>query len=327
MNKRRKSLKILICDDDPQDRKLVRLYIKDSFGSGTVMLEAGNESEIETVLRESGIDLVLMDIQMPDKSGTAWLEQLVKQNTAPVVMLTGCGNEEIAVESLHRGAIDYLPKNNLSSEKLKRVISEVLTKWKQLQTINASHEHLERLAYFDSLSGLYNKRAILRKLEEQISITRRYEEELSVSMMDIDNFKSINDCYGHIIGDDVLRGISSILSNRIRDTDMAGRYGGDEFILIFTKMNLLTSKEIAERIRQRIEMAEIDDSRGRSIRVTASQGVATYKHGDDKFSLISRADAALLTAKRQGRNRVEIRHVQGPTPGRNSNSNTLSSHI
>lgn len=127
-----KPVKILICDDDPADRKLVRIYLQQGEGSEFMIVEAGREEEIQNALDKGEFDLVLMDIRMPDKSGMEWLREIVKRRIAPVVMLTGVGSEELAVRSLHEGAMDYIPKRRLTREKLLGSIKLALEKWKRI---------------------------------------------------------------------------------------------------------------------------------------------------------------------------------------------------
>ena len=305
MRKEQKLLKILICDDDPQDRKLIRAYLRQKKGREIAMLEAGQTAEIQMALDKGRIDLILMDIQMPVKSGMEWLSEIVGKQVAPVVMLTGFGNEEIAVQSLQHGAIGYLPKDKLSAEKLVTTIDNAMKKWRELQASRANQEQLERMANIDSLTGLLNRRAIQNRLDDAIAHTRRYGGDLSVLMLDIDYFKRINDEYGHIAGDDVLDKVASFLQTRIRDTDTAGRYGGDEFIIILPKSNLPSALVAAERIRKILAATKMKDLKGNEFSITVSQGLASYRAGDTRSSFIYRADDALNRAKQNGRNRVE----------------------
>jgi len=126
-------LKILVCDDDPADRKLVRAYLQQIESREIVLLEAGQRAEIQNALDKGRIDLVFMDIQMLEKSGMEWLAEIVEKQTAPVVMLTGSGSEEVAVQSLQEGAVGYLPKSKLSTEKLVETIDDALKRWRQIQ--------------------------------------------------------------------------------------------------------------------------------------------------------------------------------------------------
>ncbi len=305
MGKEQKLLKILICDDDPQDRKLIQAYLRQKKGREIAMLEAGQTAEIQMALDKGRIDLILMDIQMPVKSGMEWLKEIVEKQIAPVVMLTGHGDEEIAVQSLQHGAIGYLPKGKLSAEKLIATIDSAMEKWTELQASRANQEQLERMANIDSLTGLPNRRSIQNRLDDAIAYTRRYGGDLSVLMLDIDHFKRINDEYGHIAGDDVLDKVASFLQTIIRDTDTAGRYGGDECIIILPKANLPSALVAAERIRKTLATTKIKDLKGNEFGITVSQGLASYRAGDARSSFIYRADDALNRAKQNGRNRVE----------------------
>jgi diguanylate cyclase (GGDEF)-like protein len=274
-----------------------------------VLLEAGEKAEIQSVLDTGRIDLVLMDIQMPDKSGIEWLEEIVEKGVAPVVMLTGYGSEDVAVEAMQRGAVGYIPKNKLSRDRLIKAIDDAITRWSQLQQSKANQEELERIANYDSLTGLLNRRAVMQKLDEQVQHAKRYEEPLSIIMLDIDHFKKVNDRYGHIIGDNVLEKVASVISSVVRATDIVGRYGGEEFIVILPHTEGSVTLTVSERIRKAVEEAEMVGSNGDTFSVTVSQGVGSYIQDEDINSLIQRADAALYQAKENGRNRVELANV------------------
>ena len=142
-------VKILVCDDDPAFRKLVRAYLRSS-DRDFVLMEAGRKAEIQDALDNGGIDLVLMDIIMPDKSGIEWLEEIVEKQIAPVVMLTGFGSEDIAVQSIHDGAIDYIPKDHLTKDRLMGTIKATLETWKRKQAeeeLEAKNKELETFTY------------------------------------------------------------------------------------------------------------------------------------------------------------------------------------
>ena len=299
-------LKILICDDDPADRKLVRTYLQQVTGREVVLLEAGRTEEIQNALGKGRIDLVLMDNHMPEKSGMEWLAEIAERQLTPVVMLTGSGNEEVAVQALEEGAVGYLSKHKLSQEKLVNAIDAALDKWTRLRQARADKEELERLANFDPLTRLHNRQAILGKLHELINRAKRYKEDFSLSMLDIDHFKRVNDRYGHLTGDEVLEKIAALISRNIRDTDIAGRYGGEEFIIILPLADLSSAMVVAERVRDIIANAKMKDPAGNVFTVTVSQGLSNWEPGEDAQSLVSRADEALYKAKENGRNRVEI---------------------
>jgi len=298
-------LKILVCDDNADDRKLIRLHLRHTADREIVWLEAGQKEEIGSALGRGKIDLILMDIQMPEKLGMEWLVEIVDKQVAPVVIMTGFGNEDIAVQALQEGAIGYLPKANLSEKKLMNTIDAALNKWRHMQQSMANQEELERLANLDSLTGLHNRRAILRRLDDEIKRAKRYKEELCLLMLDIDHFKNVNDQYGHLSGDEVIQEVATLVRGNIRDTDASGRYGGEEFITILPETDLPSALNVAERLRKLVEATEMKDSEGNVFGVTISQGLTSYKPGDDEYSLVSRADDALYRAKENGRNRVE----------------------
>ena len=153
MEKPEKSLKILICDDDPQDRKLIRSYLQMIVGRDVKMLEAGQTNEIQRAIDKGEFDIILMDLHMPDKSGMEWLKEIVETQLAPVVILTGYGDEDIAVQSLRRGAAGYLPKRRLSAESLADTIDDAIEKWRGLMLSRGNLDQLERLANVDSVAG------------------------------------------------------------------------------------------------------------------------------------------------------------------------------
>jgi len=299
-------LKILVCDDDPGDRKLVSASLRRIDGREIVAVEAAEEDEIGAALEAGRIDVVLMDVHMPGKSGLEWLAEIVEKRRAPVVILTGSGDEEMAVRALQQGAVGYIPKGRLSTGKLAHAIEDAVTRWKQMRQSEAALAELERLALFDPLTGLFNRRAILRKLEEEVNCFRRYGGQLSVLMLDIDHFKRVNDEHGHPAGDDVLAKVGALVRLNIRETDFAGRYGGEEFVIVLPRTDSDGALVLAERLRKAIGTAEMRGPEGRRLRrVTVSLGVAGCRPGDDVRSLVSRADTALYCAKENGRNRTE----------------------
>lgn len=308
---RRPLLKILVCDDNPADCEFVCTCLRQITDREVVLLRADRTQEIQSALDKGRIDLVLMDSQMPRKSGREWLAEISKRQLAPVVLLTGSGTEEVAMQGFREEAIACLPKNSLSLDKLSNTINVALDKWIRLQQAKADREKLERLATFDPLTGLYNRHAILGRLREQVNLAYRYKEDCSLIMLDIDHFRKVNDHYGHLTGDEVLEKVAALIRGNIRDTDIAGRYGGEEFIIVLPRTDLASSWVAAERLRSIIETARMKDSDGNAFSVTASQGLVGWERNDDGASLISRAGEALCKAKEKGRNRVQI--LLGPT--------------
>jgi len=184
--------------------------------------------------------------------------------------------------------------------RLRALVTLVNTITGELKEANAE---LERLAERDALTGLYNRRKMLSLLEEQLSRSERYEKPFCVLMADIDNFKSINDTYGHQAGDEVLVGISRVLSKSLRSTDMYSRWGGEEFLVLMPETELEGGVAVAEKLRIEVLKFFNDKPIGE---ISISVGLTAYREGDCVESLLSRADRAMYIAKHRGKNLVAI---------------------
>ena len=166
---------------------------------------------------------------------------------------------------------------------------------------------LEYLSSTDMLTGLLNRRALMDKLAYEAGRARRYSSDLALILCDIDYFKQINDAYGHAGGDRVLRAIAGILRGSLRDADIVGRYGGDEFMLVLPQTSIKGAEEFAERVRAAVERGNVRMGSGKTARLSLSLGVTSVVRSGEDFNinaLIRRADKALYTAKKTGRNKV-----------------------
>lgn len=167
--------------------------------------------------------------------------------------------------------------------------------------------YLEKLASYDVLTGLYNRRKGMILLERAIEDSRYKGEELSIIMMDVDHFKRINDLYGHLYGDEVLKKISQVLEDNLRDQDTVFRYGGEEFICSLPKTNKGEALLVAERIRESIIASFTDHEKNTDRYVTASFGVSTYpEDGMSMDQVVNRADDAMYRIKKNGRNGIGV---------------------
>lgn len=194
---------------------------------------------------------------------------------------------------------DELIKTRKELDEAKRII-----KIKEIE-LKAVIAQAEEVSHVDELTCLPNRRQVIKQLQNEVIRAERYKTPLSISMIDIDNFKKINDSYGHTVGDQVLFQLANILQDSIRDPDTVGRYGGEEFLVVLPNTRLGAAAEQAARLVKRVREAEVNI--GEIIHLTISIGSAEYKHGQENWQkFLSRADLALYDAKNAGRNRWAI---------------------
>ena len=182
----------------------------------------------------------------------------------------------------------------------------VRSKDRQIRAIMAALEEArldaENLARFDALTGVLSRRALLETLDIEVERAKRYGSALACLMIDFDNFKRLNDTYGHQFGDEVLKRIAQVMSEHCRTNDHLGRYGGEEFLIILPETRIDGATTLSERVRSAVAETSLERN---GERVTLSIGVAQWRDGDDSANrLISQADRALLEAKAAGRNRT-----------------------
>jgi len=222
-----------------------------------------------------------------------------------VIMLTGEDDQEAKVEGLELGADDYITKPFQYPELLARIRAGKRIVELQKELIEAN-KRLELLSITDGLTRLYNHRyfqdELLRAFEESV----RYERPLSLAIIDIDFFKKVNDTYGHAVGDEVLKSVSSIFRESVRATDLVARYGGEEFAVMMPETELDDAMTFAEKIRSLVE-ATIAETQAGPLQVTVSIGVSSAPRTKARSAkeLVIHADKALYRAKKNGRNRVE----------------------
>lgn len=169
------------------------------------------------------------------------------------------------------------------------------------EKLNKINEKLKEISDKDRLTGIYNRRKLEEILKEIYNKAQRYNQAFSLTLLDLDHFKKVNDNYGHQVGDEVLKEVSSLLLDRIRTVDHCGRWGGEEFLIILPETDLESAVELAKRLRGEIENHEFTKVES----ITSSFGVSAYSDNKDIEAIIKEADDALYKAKEEGRNRVE----------------------
>jgi diguanylate cyclase (GGDEF)-like protein len=297
---------VLVADDSPVYRKLVEQAL--SQDSCTALFANSGHQAIEIFEREHP-DLVITDWVMPDLTGIELCQKIRADSQSSytyVIILTSNAEKENVVKGLSAGADDYLTKPFDRDELLARV--HVGRRLIDLhRQIEAKNRLLEELALTDSLTGLPNRRAIEEWSARQLSGAARHGFPMWVVLMDLDHFKSVNDTYGHDAGDTVLKKFGEVLRANTRLSDISGRIGGEEFLLVLTHADEKSVGVVLERIRKQLA-EERFEWKGSTISVTASFGVAGFsgKKAPEFSQLVKQADGALYRAKDNGRNRIEM---------------------
>jgi two-component system chemotaxis response regulator CheY len=297
-------MKILVVDDEPVTRRILENLLN-KWGYETVSAVHGADAW-ELIQKPPHPNLVLSDWMMPNLDGVELCKRIRRidqtgYNYIYFILLTTKTDKRDLITGLESGADDFIVKPFDQEELRSRVkIGERIVNLEQ---------KIITLANTDYLTGVMNRRAFMDRFESEANRCIRNGRSLSIILMDIDHFKSVNDCHGHQTGDRVLKRFAAVISGYSRTYDIVGRYGGEEFIVCLPETDLDAAVNIAERMRENVEALDVGsaDNPREVFKVTASFGVVTgmLKKIHEAESLINRADAALYRAKENGRNRVE----------------------
>lgn len=292
------SYKILVVEDNMLNLKTLKKILQDekyevfTLDDGLGVVEKA---------RIKKVDAILLDIMIPEIDGFS-VCQLLKEDPEtrdiPIIMVTARTDREDLKRAFELGAFDYIKK---PIDKI-----EVLARLSSALSYSEQQKRLKMMAMKDGLTGLYTHTLLLELLKKECSKAQRHKNSIAFLMIDIDYFKKVNDTYGHIVGDKILRLTADTLKINSRESDIIGRYGGEEYGVILQDITLDNALYVCERIRSSVEEIEykIDDQR---IKITISIGMA-YKEpaaNADYQKMIIEADKALYRAKKKGRNRIE----------------------
>lgn len=299
---------VLVIDDDPADVEILRRYLQRIKECEAEVVEVNRPDEVDSALQDASYDIIFLDYLLGGATGLEIYQDIRAAGCdQPVIMLTGQGNEKIAVDAMKAGVADYLVKGEINPDNLQRTIHAALERAELELRVQQQQQQLERLARVDEVTGLNNRRYFMDRLNHEVLAANRYGSALSVLLMDLDHFKQINDSYGHLVGDKVLAAVALVVNESVRNTDIAGRYGGEEFCVAVTGTNQQGARNLAERIRTGVEGIEFTADDGSRFHVTCSIGISeAHPPIDDAKEMIRQADTALYQAKREGRNRVVL---------------------
>ena len=304
-------MKILVIDDALTQRLFLKASLA-KLGHEVALAVDGHEGVAEFARFDP--DLVLLDVLMPGIDGyeTARVIRGASDEWVPIIFLSGCNSSEDIEAAIDAGGDDYLTKpcdskvleaKIRSMERIVQMRRQLVQRSEELKSANAA---LMRLIDIDGLTGIANRRHLDRKLAEEVGRCARNRVELSVLLLDIDNFKRFNDSHGHLAGDECLKSVAQALAGALhRPADLAARYGGEEFCVVLPETVGHGALQVAERLRRRVAGLNVTTPQG-SVQVTVSIGVVSQVPPRDAApaALLSCADAALYRAKSGGRNRV-----------------------
>ncbi|MCK9858268.1 diguanylate cyclase [Paenibacillus sp. ATY16] len=292
--------KILIVDDEPHNVQILRIFLN-SLNYSIHTAECG--SEALRLYDEIRPDLILLDVMMPDMSGFDVCKQWMSREEfdTPVIFLSANVQKKDILQGLQLGAFDYLTKP-YDLDLLEMKVSYALGQKQKLERLMSDKEKLSERANTDALTGLYNRMYLNEVLLESSVSLADYGAML---MIDMDNFKYINDTFGHLVGDQVLQAIASIIQNAISpENDLAFRFGGDEFLVLLQQEQ--GAMDTAQEIIRAVNELAIGSLVEQSVKASVSIGITKSSDHYSFEQIIGFADRALLRSKQSGKNQITI---------------------
>ncbi len=317
----------MIVDDDSDHSILLEdslmMYYELTADSSIVCVGTGTDC-LAQPLQE--FDVVLLDLNLPDMTGLEVLGKILDRTDLPVIFVTGENDLAVATEAIEKGAQDYVVKhgeyllsipaivqknvslyqikveNDQLQQKLQWMLKELQLKNDQLEE---SMARLKTMAITDPLTGLFNRRHFAEQLARQFSEAMRYDNDLSCVMIDLDHYKEFNDTLGHQMGDKLLQAMAEEIRISLRASDIAARYGGDEFVLLLPQTHTAEALPLLNRIREGMARELRQGSLSR-VPVTLSIGIASLKDDFPECAdgLVAMADRALYSAKTNGKDQI-----------------------
>nr|WP_280875151.1 MULTISPECIES: diguanylate cyclase [unclassified Paenibacillus] len=287
--------RLLVIDDDPALRSyLVRRLRLD----GYEVDDAADLNTAKRLLRERSYHLVMLDLMMHPNSGYELFEFLKGDPNLkwlPLIVLSGRNEVHDKVRCFYLGADDYVMKP-FEYEELRARIYSLLQRTKSF----------EQMAFRDPLTGVYNRRFFDHQIHVELQRVGRYPAPISLVFIDIDRFKSINDTFGHSVGDLVLQGLAHLLQNNLRSTDLLFRLGGEEFVIVLPNTSGIDALKTMDSILAQIRLEPVAQNEGQSFYITFSAGVCEWEPGVSVEEWIAAADEGMYKAKQNGRNQIVL---------------------
>jgi diguanylate cyclase (GGDEF)-like protein len=302
-------MEILIVDDDAVDRESVkRSLLSSSFDCD--ISEAFDVDTASAMCAEKKFDIILLDYQLPKRDGIELLLELRKKDTVDleiVVMMSNSEDEKLALSCIQAGAQDFLLKKEITAAKLRRTILQAQKRFELEKELQDSFQRVKRLAERDSLTDLANRYLFDETFKVSVANHKRSHLMLALILFDVDNFKLINDSYGHSIGDQLLQEICKAISTTLRGDELFARIGGDEFTIMLSNLHSPhEAAQVAKRIHRSINKPFMIN--GHEITTSISIGISVHDkyHAKSAEELLKYADIAMYRSKRKGRGLISF---------------------
>lgn len=297
---------VMVIDDDIVQTKRILATLSKHYK--VTMVEEPEEARHIAESQAEGIDLIIISTELMEADGlrlATQLKTLEPLRHVPVIMLVDEHEDQLMLKGLELGINDYLILPVDENEMIARVKTQIRRK-KYQEALKANYRNSLNMAITDKLTGLYNRHYLDTHIHNVVGQALENHKALSLMIMDMDHFKSVNDTYGHDCGDEVLKQLAEIIIKSTRGSDLAARLGGEEFVVLMPETNEQAAYDMGERMRRTVEAHEFRISNPVGvIKKTVSIGVANLRlNGDTAADVVKRADVALYEAKNSGRNRV-----------------------
>jgi diguanylate cyclase (GGDEF)-like protein len=283
--------RILIVEDDAVVSKLIYEYLS---RSGYQAIITHSAEDAEEVLREEEIHIILTDVKLPGTDGITFTKNVKKIYNLDVIITTGYSSEYFYEDAINNGASDLIFKPIRLNELMLR-INRVIRERSLINERDKMIERLKKLSIRDPLTELYNSRHFYTQLDDEIQRSERYLHPLSLIFIDIDNFKAINDTYGHMVGDQALLLIATKMQTSLRSQDTAYRFAGDEFTIILPETTSDNAKFVADRIRSEMEKDSLVILEQEIAKITLSLGIAEHQRNEKREQFVHRADVTMYS--------------------------------
>ncbi|MEM9102862.1 MAG: GGDEF domain-containing response regulator [Pseudomonadota bacterium] len=288
------SIRLLMVEDDELDHIYFREMLSQINDTTYSMKRVSRLCECFSQIQREMPDIILLDLGLEDSVGLSTLSQLLQADfDIPIVVLTGTDDEHIGEAAIQMGAEDYLPKNKTTGSQLYRSISYSIERYR-------IYKSLKEKACTDSLTHLVNRLGLFERLEFLIDQAERNQTQIGIAMIDLDGFKAVNDKFGHVVGDDLLKKVAERLGAGLRKSDCLARYGGDEFVFIINHYE--STENFENLVRKKLHNLHapfqiVVEGKPQTLFVGASYGISEWRKGCSSENLILEADKSMYLQK------------------------------